>query len=238
MKTRVAGFAALFAIATIALTSGPAVAGAISGKVTFAGDPPQRRQVKMSADPKCEAANPEGRLGDVFVVNEGGAFQNVFVYIKEGLPEQKWDPPAEPAVIDQHGCMYTPHVLGVMVGQTIEIRNSDPTLHNVHALPKNSRQFNNAMPMKGMTIKKKFTAPEIMVRLKCDVHPWMSAYVGVLDHPFFAVTGPDGTFEIKNVPPGTYTIEAWHEKAGTKTAQVTVAQDGTATVDFVFGEGA
>ena len=121
-----------------------------------------------------------------------------------------------------------------MVGQELEIRNSDATLHNVHALPTASKPFNNAMPMKGMTIKRKFTAPEVMVRVKCDVHPWMAAYIGVLPHPFFAVSGEDGAFTIANVPPGTYTIEAWHEKMGTQTASVTVADGAAATADFTF----
>jgi len=207
--------------------------GSVTGTISFDGTAPNRRAVKMAADPKCEAANPDGRLGEVFVVNDG-KLQNVFVYVKEGLGDQKFDTPKEPATMDQNGCMYVPHVIGAQVGQTIEIRNSDATLHNVHSLPKNSKQFNSAMPMKGMTIKKKFSAPEVMVRIKCDVHPWMSSYVGVVEHPFFAVSGSDGTFTIDNLPAGTYTIEAWHEKMGTQTSSVTVAEGGSATADFSF----
>jgi len=227
------------ALLAATLVSGPlatsaAAGGTISGTANFDGTPPQRKQIKMSADPKCEEANPDGRFGDVFVISDDKKVQNVFVYIKEGLGDQKFEAPSEPVEIDQHGCMYTPHVIGAMVGQTVEIVNSDSTLHNVHALPEASKQFNSAMPMKGMTIKKKFTAPEIMVRMKCDVHPWMSAFVGVVSNPFFAVTGPDGKFTIANVPPGKYTIEAWHEKMGTKTATVEVTEGGTATADFTF----
>jgi plastocyanin len=237
MKTRVLMATTVWATTTL-LCGGSAWAGSVKGKATLEGTAPQRRQLQMSADPKCEAANPGGRLGEVFVVSEGGGLQNVFVYVKEGVTQKPATPPAQDAVIDQRGCMYSPHVLGMVVGQTLEIRNSDDTLHNVHALPANSKQFNNAMPMKGMTIKKKFTAPEVMVRVKCDVHPWMAAYIGVLDHPYFAVSGADGSFEIKDLPAGTYTIEAWHENAGTQTQQVTVPADGAATADFSFKPGA
>jgi plastocyanin len=235
MKTRMLVTMTAFAAATlfVGLDAGSAGAeGEIKGKISFDGTPPQRRPLKMAADPKCEAANPDGRLGEVFVVNDG-ALQNVFIYVKEGVSGE-FETPKEPVVLDQQGCAYTPHVIGAMVGQPIEIRNSDATLHNVHSLPENSKQFNNAMPMKGMTIKKKFTAPEIMVRMKCDVHPWMAAYVGVLSHPFFAVSGADGTYTISGLPAGTYTIEAWHEKMGTQTQQVTVADSGAATADFSF----
>ena len=236
MKTRVFAATALLAVATIAFDTGSAWAGSIKGKVSFDGEAPQRRQLQMSADPKCEAANPGGRLGEVYVV-ENGALQNVFVYVKDGLTGQTFPVPSEPVTLDQKGCMYSPHVLGIMVGQELQIGNSDDTLHNVHSLPEKSKQFNNAMPMKGMTIKKKFTAPEVMVRFKCDVHPWMSAYVGVLEHPLYAVSGPDGTFEIKNVPDGSYTVEAWHEAAGAQTQQVTVAGDAPGTADFSFKAG-
>jgi len=236
MKTGVLRATTALTAMALACGAGSAWAGSVKGKVTFAGDPPQRRQIQMSADPKCEAANPGGRLGDVYLIN-GGAFQNVFVYVKDGLAGKTFPVPAEPAEIDQKGCMYSPHVLGIMVGQELVIKNGDDTLHNVHALPEKSKQFNNAMPMKDMVIKKKFTAPEVMVRFKCDVHPWMSAFIGVLDNPFYAVSGADGTFEIKNLPAGSYTIEAWHEAAGTQTQQVTVTDDGSATADFTFKPG-
>lgn len=220
--------------ATLVLPLAAHAAGSITGTIKLDGQAPQRQTIKMSADPQCEAANPSGRLGDVFLVKDGKV-QNVFVYVKEGLGDQKFEVPAgDKPHVDQIGCMYTPRVIGVMVGQELEIRNSDPTLHNVHALPSASKPFNNAMPMKGMTIKRKFTAPEIMVRMKCDVHPWMAAYIGVLPHPFFAVSGENGAFTIANVPPGTYTIEAWHEKMGTQTASVTVADGAAATADFTF----
>jgi len=212
----------------------PAIAGgSIAGSVSFDGTAPTRRTVKMAADPKCDAANPDGRLGEVFVINDG-KLQNVFVYIKEGLGDKTFETPKEPVNLDQKGCMYEPHVIGAMVGQTIVIKNSDSTLHNVHSLPKNSKQFNAAMPMANMTIKKKFASPEVMVRIKCDVHPWMASYVGVVANPFHSVSGADGSFTISDVPAGTYTIEAWHEKLGTQTMEVTVSDGAPAAADFTF----
>jgi plastocyanin len=210
-----------------------ASAGSITGSANFDGDVPGRRQIKMAADPACEAANPGGRTGEVMIVSADKKLANVFVAITSGLGDAVAEAPAEAAHINQQGCMYSPHVLGVMVGQTIEIKNSDGTLHNVHSLPKNSTQFNSAMPIKDQVIKKKFSSPERMVRMKCDVHPWMSAYVGVMEHPYFAVSAEDGTFTIANVPDGTYEVEAWHEHLGTKTGSVTVA-GGDATLDFSF----
>jgi plastocyanin len=231
-------FALLVAVTTFTFPLTADAAGSITGTIKLDGPVPQRQAVEMSKDPQCQALNQDGRLDDVFLVKDGKV-RNVFVYIKEGLGDQKFDIPAGSTThIDQVGCMFEPRVIGVMVGQEFEFRNSDPTLHNVHSLPSASRAFNNAMPMKGMTLHRKFTAPEVMVRIKCDVHPWMAAYVGVLSHPFFAVSGEDGTFTITNVPPGTYTIEAWHEKMGTQTASVTVADGSAANADFTFKAGA
>jgi plastocyanin len=206
--------------------------GAIAGTVSFEGEAPSRRPVRMSADPSCAAANPDGRLGDAILIADG-KLQNVFVYLKEGV-SGTFEKPSEIVTLDQNGCVYEPRVVGAMVGQTIEILNTDSTLHNVHSLPKESKQFNNAMPIKGMKIKKRFTAPEVMVQMKCDVHPWMAAWIGVLDHPFFTVSAADGSFTIENVPAGTYTVEAWHEKFGTRTATVTVSEGGSAGSDFSF----
>lgn len=228
LQTATLSFVMIAVAATQALAG-----GSITGKVLFDGEPPNRRQVKMDADPACAQANPEPRLGEVMVISANKEIANTFVYIKDGLSGE-FDVPAEAAQLDQNGCMYSPHVLGVMVGQTLEIKNSDATLHNVHSLPKNSKQFNNAMPLKDSTIKKKFTSEEVMVRMKCDVHPWMSAYIGVLSHPFHAVSSEDGTFTIEGLPAGTYTVAAWHERLGTQEASVTVADGAAATADFTF----
>jgi plastocyanin len=155
--------------------------------------------------------------------------------VKDGLdPEYAFETPTTPVVIDQKGCVYTPRVVGVRVGQPIEVVNSDPTLHNVHALPMVNQEFNQGQPVQYSKLSRTFTAPEVMVRFKCDVHSWMAAWVGVVAHPYFAVTGADGSFQLPNLPPGTYTLEAWHEKLGPKTAKVTVAAGQTQAASFTF----
>lgn len=212
------------------ICSSPVWAASVTGKVVFKGTVPPPQKIDMSTDPACGGSvKTEEPLAAA-----DGSVQNVFVYVKQGLEGKNFEAPKDSVVLDQKGCHYQPHVLGLQTGQTLEIVNSDSTLHNVHGLPANSKQFNLGMPIKGMKLKRKFDKPEIMVRFKCDVHPWMSAYVGVVPHPFFAVTDDKGSFEIKNLPPGTYTIEAWHEKFGTQTQQVTVDETGAKTVDFSF----
>ena len=163
-----------------------------------------------------------------------GKLANVFVYIKDGLGNFSYDAPSGPMTIDQHGCRYHPHVFGIRVGQELDIVNSDPTLHNIHALPKSNSEFNTGQPIQGMKTMHMFNAKEVMVPFKCDVHGWMNAYIGVLDHPFFGVTDADGKFSLKGVPPGTYTIEAWHEKGGTQTAMVTIGAKETKPANFTF----
>lgn len=209
-------------------------AASVSGKAAFQGTAPAPEAIKMEADASCKAMHAEGVTADDTIINANGTLKNVFVYVKEGL-SGKFEAPKTPVTLDQKGCMYTPKVLGVMAGQPIEIINSDSTLHNVHALPKNSPQFNLGMPLQGMKIKKTLAKPEVMVKVKCDVHPWMASYIGVLDHPFYAVTGEDGSFEIKDLPAGTYVIEAWHEKLGVQTQSITVDDSGKTGVDFQFG---
>jgi plastocyanin len=142
--------------------------------------------------------------------------------------------PSTAVVLDQKGCRYVPHVLGVQVGQPVEVLNSDPTLHNVHAVPMSNSEFNTGQPLQGMKRAHTFTAREVMVPFKCDVHPWMHAYIGVLDHPFFAVSGADGSFQLTGLPPGTYTIEAWHETLGARTQTVTIGAKETGNVAFSF----
>ena len=202
-------------------------AATLTGKVTFEGQAPAAVKLKMDADPHCKIQHPEGMINDEVIVNPNNTLKNVFVYVKEGLPAgKKFDAPKEAVVFDQKGCQYSPKVFGIQAGQPLEIINSDDTLHNVHALPAKSAPFNLGMPIKGMKLKKNFSAPEVMVKIKCEVHPWMHAYAGVLDHPFFAVTQDSGSFEIKNLPPGRYVVEAWHEKYGAQTQNVTVAAEG------------
>jgi plastocyanin len=215
----------------------PATAGEISGVVSFDGVAPKNEPIKMNADPVCVKENPTPQTQETYEV-DNGKLANVFVYVKDGLGNYSFDPPTGSVTIDQMGCRYHPHVFGIRVGQTLEIKNSDPTLHNIHALPMGNKEFNTGQPIQGMITKHTFDAKEVMVPFKCDVHGWMNAYVGVLDHPYFAVTGPDGKFSLKGLPPGTYTIEAWHEKAGTQTAQVTLGAKETKEANFTFKAGA
>jgi len=210
-----------------------ATAGNIEGVVAFEGAAPTNAPIKMSADPVCVKANATPQAQETYEVADG-KFANVFVYVKDGLGSFSYDPPAGPVTIDQHGCRYHPHVFGIRVGQELDIINSDPTLHNIHALPKGNSEFNTGQPIQGMKTMHMFTAKEVMVPFKCDVHGWMNAFVGVLDHPFFQTTGADGKFSLKGLPPGTYTIEAWHEKAGTQTAQVTIGAKETKQANFSF----
>jgi plastocyanin len=170
----------------------------------------------------------------VVVLGTNGALQNVFIYVKDGLGNLRFPVPSTPAVLDQKGCRYVPHVLGVQVGQPVEIVNSDPTLHNVHAVPATNQEFNTGQPIQGMKHMHTFSTTEVMVPFKCDVHGWMRAYIGVLDHPFYAVTGADGSFTLKGLPPGTYTVEAWHESLGTQTQSVTIGASERKDVGFIF----
>jgi plastocyanin len=210
----------------------PATAGAITGTIRFEGTPPAPAPINRSSDPYCEQQG--AATSETVLVGGGSTLQNVFVYVKDGLGDRVFPVPSAAAVLDQKGCRYVPHVLGLQVGQTLEIRSSDNTLHNVHALPEQNREFNKGQPMAGITHTHVFSTREVMVPFKCDVHRWMNAYVGVLDHPYYAVTGASGTFELKGLPPGTYTIEAWHEKLGTQTQTVTIGEKQTSDVAFSF----
>lgn len=212
----------------------PVTAGSITGKVMLEGPAPKNEPIKMNADPVCIKQTKGVQTLETYMVGSGGELQNVFVYVKDGLGNVTFPTPTAPVMFDQRGCRYVPHVFGIMVGQPLEIVNSDPTLHNIHAVPKANQEFNTGQPIQGMKFSHTFTAKEIMAPFKCDVHGWMSAYVGVLDHPYFAVSGADGTFEMKNLPPGTYTIEAWHEKGGTQTQMVTIGAKETKDISFSF----
>jgi plastocyanin len=213
----------------------PATAGSISGRVTFKGDVPAAEVLRMGSDQACVQGAGPNPVSDAVLVSSDGGLKNVFVYVKEGLdPAYGFDVPAAPVVLDQKGCVYMPRVVGLRVGQPIEVLNSDPTLHNVHGLPNKNPEFNASQPIQGIRTTRTFSSPDVMVRFKCDVHNWMTAYVGVLDHPYFAVTSGNGGFELRNLPPGTYTIEAWHEKFGTQTAKITVADKQAQTASFTF----
>jgi hypothetical protein len=203
--------------------------GTIAGRVLVEGPVPESTTVNIE-DPFCSR---EKVPVETVVVADGG-LKNVFVYIKDGLDKYYFDVPAEPVKLDQHSCRYVPHVLGVRAGQALEISNSDATVHTVAASTKVNRAFNFSQPMQGLKNTATFNDPEVMVRMKCDVHGWMNAYVGVMAHPYFAVTENGGKFELKGVPAGTYTVEAWHEKFGTRTQNVTLGENGSQELSFTF----
>jgi plastocyanin len=213
----------------------PATARNLIGKVTFTGKAPAPQVIRMSSDPACaEHAGPKPQDNAV-LVGADGALQNAFIYIKSGLDSSyAFETPSTPVVLDQKGCFYVPRVMGLRVGQPLEMANTDPTFHNVHAMPKDNREFNHGLAPGIPPMRHTFTRPEVMVRFKCDVHGWMAAHIGVMEHPFFAVSAPDGSFTLNGVPPGTYTVEAWHEVFGTRTAQVTVGADTPAALSFSF----
>ena len=209
-------------------------AAAVSGKVLFEGTASEAEQLDMAADPTCAALHPGGLNSEEVVVNPNRTLKNVFVYVKSGLEGQVFDPPKEAVLLNQEGCHYVPHVFGVQAGQSIEILNSDATLHNVHAVATVNKEFNLGMPIQGMKLKKTFDKPEVMAKFKCDVHPWMSAYAGVVDHPFFSVTNEEGVFEIKDLPPGDYVLESWHEKYGSQTQSISVGQEDLSDISFQY----
>jgi len=207
-------------------------AGSVSGKVVYQGPAPPVEMVRMDVDPGCGASSV---ASDAVLVDASGEIQNVFVYVKDGLdPSYTFDQPTEPVLVHQERCRYTPRVFGVRTGQPIDVVNDDATVHNVHPLPKANAEANLTTPIKGTHAKFNFTTPETMVRFTCNVHVWMNGYAGVVAHPFFAVTGADGRFELKGLPPGTYTIEAWHERFGTQTQQVTVGERQAQAISFTF----
>jgi len=211
-----------------------ATAGTISGRVTFEGTPPANQPLKMGSDASCTQGGP-APIDETVIVGADGSLKNVFVHIKQGVdPAYSFDVPAEPVMLDQKGCVYVPRVIGVRAGQPVKITNSDTTMHNVHSLPVTNREMNQSTPVKGFSVTQTFTAAEVPVRFMCNVHSWMAAWVGVVQHPFFAVTDASGAFSLHGVPPGTYTVEAWHEKFGTKTATVTIDARQNGSLTFTF----
>lgn len=214
----------------------PMGTASINGSITFSGTAPARARIRQ--DRECSELNAEAVRTERVIVNENGTLQNVFVYVKAGLGDSNFAISSEPVILDQTGCVYVPHVFGIQVGQTLKILNSDPLLHNLHTLPEKNRSANFAMPKKGDEREQTFRVAEVMMKIKCDVHGWMNSYAGVLDHPFFGVSGDDGAFSIDRLPAGEYVIEAWHEEYGVATQTITVGDGEQATLSFEFGAGA
>ncbi len=208
-------------------------AGSVSGKVSFQGDAPQMARIRMGAEPDCEAKHEGPVYSQEVIVNDNGTLKNAFVWVKTGLEQYRFETPSGTAVLDQDGCRYTPHVFGVQTGQDFRMLNSDPATHNIHPLPQQNREWNISQSS-GQEMARSFPRQEVMIPVKCNIHPWMKAYVGVVSHPYFAVTGDDGSFELNNLPPGDYTIQVWHEKYGTQEQQVTVEPEGSGEIEFSF----
>jgi hypothetical protein len=205
--------------------------GAIKGKVSFTGAAPAQKKVPLGADPKCAAMHPGGLTQQPLMLKDGG-LADVLVYVKAGLTGSYPAPP-EPALLDQAGCQYHPRMLVLRAGQPLKIRNSDETLHNIHPRPTLNKEFNIGQPRKGMESTKTFDKAELMIPTGCDVHPWMRAYISVLEHPFFAVTGEGGSYEIKGLPDGNYEVEAVHGQLKPATSKVAVKGGQAATLDLV-----
>jgi plastocyanin len=207
----------------------PATVATVNGTVKFDGTAPKPAKIDMSQDPGCKGTNQAESI-----IVSGGDLANVFVYVKDGLGNRTFELPKDPVVLDQKGCQYHPHVLGVMAGQTVQIKNDDPTTHNIHPTPKDNREWNESQPPSSPALEKNFTREEIMLPVKCNQHPWMKMYVNVVKSPFFAVTDKSGKYEIKGLPPGDYTLAFVHEKLGEQDQKVTVAPKETKTVDTNF----
>ncbi len=207
----------------------PATVASVSGTVNFDGAAPKMSKIDMSQDAACKGTNESEN-----VVVSGGKLANVFVYVKDGLGSRTFDTPTQAATIDQQGCKYHPHVLGVMTGQNVDIKNDDMTTHNIHPTPAANREWNESQPPQAAPIEKNFAREEIMLPVKCNQHPWMKMYINVVKSPFYTVTGPDGKYELKGLPPGDYTIAFVQEKLGEQDQKVTLAAKDSKTVDASF----
>ena len=214
----------------------PATAGSITGVLHYKGRKPAPRPIDMSEEPACVEAHHGKAYDESLVVGKGGLLANAFVYVKSGLEGKTFMVPPVPVVIDQAGCWFRPRVMGIQVGQELKVVNSDPVTHNIHPLAEVNRAWNHSQGAGDPPIARRFVKPEIMIPVKCNIHSWMHAFIGVLDHPYFAVSTDNGAFSIQNLPPGTYTIAVWQEKLGTQEQQVTVPPHGASEANFTFKE--
>jgi hypothetical protein len=212
--------------------------GSLKVTVKFDGRQQPRRPVRMDQDPFCVAAHADSRpLSEQYIFGDNDTLQNVLVYVSKGLEGKTFDKPSTPAKMDQHDCIYIPHVMGMVVGE-IEIHNSDNTLHNVKMDSSNNGSFNEGMPTAGMVLKKSFNRPELGIKFACNVHPWMNAYLHVFEHPFFAVTQQDGTITLNGLPAGEYEISVRHEfdrfTPVEKSVTVKIEEGAEATAEFTY----
>ncbi len=214
----------------------PATAASVTGRILYKGKRPAPKVIDMSEEPACVEAHKGKAYNESLVVNRKGDLANAFIYIKTGLEGKTFAVPADPVTIDQKGCWFHPRVLGIQVGQTLKVVNSDPVTHNIHPMAQVNREWNHSQGADDPPLARRFLKPEIMIPVKCNIHSWMHAFIGVLDHPYFAVSREDGTFEINNLPPGTYTIAVWTETLGTQERQFTVAPHSKADANFTFKE--
>jgi Carboxypeptidase regulatory-like domain len=216
-------------------TPPPASAGTtlIRGVARFSGTVPSPRRIVMTADPTCAKQHPSPAFTQEVLTDSKGDLENVIVYVAEGLGDRKFDPPPQSVLVEQKGCMYMPHVLAVWANQPLHVVNDDATSHNIHPTPANNREWNKAEPP-GSALDESFAREEVAIPVKCNVHPWMRGYIAVFKHPYFAVTGKDGSFDLSGLPPGTYTIKAWHEKLGTSAQTITISAGETKELTFMF----
>jgi plastocyanin len=215
----------------------PATVGTITGTVTLDGAALAPREIMLGGSPACAKLHSSPLIYPEVVTGNHGALADVIVYVKSGVENYRFAAPATPARIDQRGCMYEPHVQGLMVGQKLSVTNTDPVLHNVLMLPRQNIPWNKSQPIGSTPIETSFDRPELAMKVLCNIHPWMCAYVFAFSHPYFDVTSKKGTFELKNLPPGTYTIEAWQEKYGTQDQSVTLAAKDAKSISFTFKAG-
>lgn len=223
----------LWALTTVGFGRPADSPSSLKGEVKFEGTPPKGTRIDMSADPLCAKAHPTPLTTEDVVVGAGGGLENVVVYVSEGLTAHDFQPPQDAVTLEQKGCQYQPHVVAMQANQKLNIVNADETTHNIHPTPNNNREFNMTQPH-GMPLDHTFAREEVAIPVKCNVHPWMKGYIAVFKHPYFAVTDKSGAFELKNLPPGTYTITAWQEKLGTQTQKVTLGGGESKTIDFNF----
>lgn len=230
----------LLAISTVALhivkeTKVSASAGTtdLKGTVRFEGTLPKPKLINMAADPSCTKHQSAAVYSQDILADSKGDLQNVIVFVAEGLGDRTFDPPTQPVVVEQKGCMYMPHVIAMRANQPLHVVNDDSTSHNIHPTPANNREWNKAEPP-GTSVDESFTREEIAIPVKCNLHPWMHGYIAVFKHPYFAVTGKDGNFDLGSLPPGTYTIKAWQEKLGTATQTITIGANANQEIHFVF----